>query len=281
MTSTVLMTANVARRIVATAALGLAGLVLSTSARAIDIGGTDPTETLTDSIASCEGRDGKFYKDCVITASYSPGSLTGDDSDFKASFDAWNEKNPAGGKWTLADGGALPGGKFEINEFDADARSTVGELKIRIGWIYDGADKSDYKWSQAIAANFTRDPPGRSDPYVTMDVGPTAGCSDGVLATHCPPLYRFQYDDRHFFDGPRAPWPDSSFDGYAILSKVDRTTRTLTIYEGVEYGFKLAAKVVPEPETWVFMVVLGAGVAWRVRRGQSSTRSLVGPIHGA
>ncbi|MCU0868753.1 MAG: PEP-CTERM sorting domain-containing protein [Burkholderiales bacterium] len=247
--------------------IALLGGVLpwSGAAHAIAIAGTDATETLTDTIAACDGIDGKAYADCTNTARYSTTSLKGDNASFRKAFDAWNGRNTAGGQWNLKDGGALPGGKFEISTFDADARATVGELIIQIDWAYDGADKGDFKWAQALQANFTVSPRAAVPAYFDMDVGAAAGCDDATLLKQCPPLYPFQYADRKFYDGPRAPWPDGLFDGWTFLSKVDRTTRTLTIYEGVEYGFKLSARLVPEPGTWVMVLVLGSAAAWRSR----------------
>jgi hypothetical protein len=260
----------VVRRTLAAAALACAASI-SAPAHAIAIAGTDATETLTDSIAACVGRDGTAYRDCTNTASYNTTSLKGTDADFKKGFDAWNGTQAADQKWSLKDGGNLPGGKFEISTFDADARASVGELIIQIDWKYDGADKGDFKWTQGLESNFSISADAIVPAFFELDVGSATGCDDANLDKQCPPFYPFQYADRKFYDGPKAPWPNGFFDASTFLSKVDRTTRTLTIYEGVEYGFKLAAKVVPEPETWVFMLVLGAGVAWRVRRGHEST----------
>jgi hypothetical protein len=257
-------------RLLSATAIALAAFALD--ARAIPIAGTDATETKIDTIAFCDGIDGKAYADCKNTADYSTTSLKGDDASFKKAFDGWNAKNAADKKWNLKDGGAAPGGKLEISQFDADARRTVGELLIKIEWKYDGADKGDFKWSQGLETNFTTDPRAAVPAYFDMDVGTAAGCDDSVLLTQCPPLYPFQYADRSFFDGPRAPWPEGIFHAWAFLSKSDPTTRTLTIYEGVKYGFDLSVgRMVPEPETWMFAIVAVAVVGWRMRnRAQSA-----------
>lgn len=252
-------------RLLPVAAIALAAL--SFDARAIPIAGTDATETKSDSIAFCDGIDGKAYADCKNVAYYDTDSLKGDDASFKKAFDGWNAKNAADKKWNLKDGGALPGGKFEISQFDADARRTVGELIIRIQWKYDGADKGDFKWSQGLETNFTVSPDAAVPAFFDMDVRAAAGCDDSVLDKQCPPLYPFQYADRRFYDGPKAPWPEGFFHAWTFLSKSDPTTRTLTIYEGVKYGFDLSVgRMVPEPQTWVFAAVAIAVVGWRMRR---------------
>ena len=90
-----------------------------------------------------------------------------------------------------------------------------------------------------------------------------AGAKD---STFCDPIYPFQYGtsvagyyakvgssyygplgDDVFYDAPQGLWPDASFEAVTLLSEVDTATDTLTVYQGVEYGFTLTAA---EPPAW-------------------------------
>lgn len=246
--------------------------IIASPAGAIEIKITDPTPHLTDTIAKCDGRNADKYKDCKSTVYVKDKSAKSDDAEFKKSFDEWNKGNAANAKWSRKEGGALPGGKLEIVALDANANSFNGGFSdsnqgggyngFRIDWTYAGADKTDFFWSQGLYDNYAN---GKLVPkFYEMDVKP-AGCDNTNLLAKCPPLYPFQYADRHFFDGPRGPWPTASFDAVAMLSKVDFTKRELTVYEGVYWGFQLSATLVPEPETWAMMLLGLGSVMWRVR----------------
>lgn len=82
---------------------------------------TDATSTLRADRAACTGYvDSIRYRNCASTAAISTTVLAGNDAEFKKSFDAWNAgitDNDA--KWTLINGGALPGGNFRVSIFDA------------------------------------------------------------------------------------------------------------------------------------------------------------------
>ncbi len=54
---------------------------------------------------------------------------------------------------------------------------------------------------------------------------------------------------------------------FSFLSKTDFTTRTLTIYEGVNYGFELDAFRLPKPSNLLLFLVgvIGVSVA-RIQR---------------
>jgi hypothetical protein len=225
-------------------------------ADAITINVTDPTPHYKDTIGACTGIGGP-YKDCTSTAYLNTTSLTGKNADFKKSFDAWNAANPIDKKWSLVNGGALPGGAFDVSIFDALAYPSVGGLEIQINWTYDGSDKNDYKWTQGLYNNYLLDG-SIVNPFYEMDVI-ASGCDNSVLLKQCPPLYPFQYEDRRFYDKPLAPWPNSFFDAHTFLAKSNFDTRQLTIYEGVNYGFKLS--VVPGP-----MPILGLVVGFRFSR---------------
>jgi hypothetical protein len=235
---------------------------------AIEIKITDATPTYEATRATCTGWDGKAYKDCKSKAKIDDKKSADAKNDaFGKSFKAWNDANAAGKKWTLKDGGALPGGTLNVNIFDALAFEKTGGLEIRVEWDYAGADKDQFFWSQGLYDNFAFSPDRVVKPMYEMDVKP-AGCDDSLLKK-CPPLYPFQYADRHFYDKPLGVWPDSFFDAVSFLSKVDAGSRELTIYEGLAYGFALSATLaVPEPTTWALLVagLLLLALVQRTRR---------------
>ena len=221
------------------------------------------------------GLSGPRYVNCANAAFLNLNDGTAlrlDDTSFKLSFDAWNMGNAANGKWTLLDGGALPGGEFDVFRFRTfvTRTGTVGGVDIGVSWEYDGADKGDFKWTQGIFDNYDVD--GTIKPAIfALDVRATAGCDNADLGKQCPPLYPLQFDDRRFEDTPRAPWPNGFFTGFPYLSKVDFAKRQLTIYEGLEYDFVLNAEPAPVPAsptlTLIFAALLGfRAAAWRAGR---------------
>lgn len=221
-------------------------------------------------IAACVGSDGTNYKDCTSAAHLNAtNSLVGNDAEFKKSFDAWNATNAAGAKWTLANGGNLPGGAFNVSIFDALAFVTAGGLEIQIDWTYTGADKGNFKWAQGLFDNYLVDGSIVAAHY-EVDVR-AAGCDNTNLEKQCPPLYPIQWADQpadlDFYDKPLGPWPNSSFEAWTFLSKADFTARQLTIFEGVNYGFRLS---VSEPPTWLLFVI---GTACLIARMRETTRS--------
>lgn len=235
-------------------------LLAASLAQAVTITITDPDKKLVATTPTCTGFfDSLPYKDCTSTATLSTTSLSGDDAEFKKSFDAWNGGLAADKKWTIENGGALPGGELKVSTLQATVGNTIGGMEVRIYWTYDGADKSKFQWSQGLKDNYIIGTGGKiTDPYHEMD---NAGSKDS-------PLYPFQYDDRHFYDGPDGPMPNGSFAARAFLSQVDTATRKLTLYEGVSYGFTLSATPVPEPSSLamtLFSLVVLMGARYRSR----------------
>jgi hypothetical protein len=238
------------------------GLVLAAQpAAAIKITAGKATDTA--SVAKCTAKKpvAKF-KDCTSNAHVDKvTSLKGDNAEYAKAFKAWNDGLPADKKWTLKDGGALPDSTLTIKDggFAATASATVGGASLRVFWDYAGADKTDYVWSTGLFDNYLLDDTIKDKPFYEID---NSGRTDN-------PIGSFQYDDRHYFDGPDAPWPNASFEAYSFLSKADKTNRILTIYEGIQWGFILNATPAgaPEPEAWM-MLIAGfgfVGVAMRRR----------------
>lgn len=247
------------RTLLATATIALVPL----GARAITVTVTDPNPTYVATRADCMGYfDSKPYKDCKSTASIAAASIGGADAEFKKSFDAWNAGLANDKKWTLVDGGKLPGGELKVTVFDAYVTNTTGGVEINVVWEYDesktGIAKDLFKWSQGLRDNYITSPAKMVPLFYEMDVG----------GSTTSPLYPFQYADRHFYDRPVAPLTEGTFIAKALLARVDDTFRTLTTYEGVAYEFQLSGVVpVPEPGTAGLLGLGGLGLLmWSVRR---------------
>ena len=239
------------------ACASLVALALPGGAHAVAIKLTDPTPTYLAEAAHCVGVDATAYTHCTSTALLDLGaSLGGSDASFKQSFDAWNTGNAATGKWSLKDGGKLPGGIFQVSTFDAIAEAGSGGLEIQIDWTYAGADKGDYFWAQGLYDNYSPSLGKMIEPIYKMDV------LDGKdLAA---PLYPFSYAERYFYDMPAGFWPGAFFEARAFIAQADYTARILTLYEGVSYEFHLE---IPEP-SGALLALLGLGslAARRPRR---------------
>jgi hypothetical protein len=73
----------------------------------------------------------------------------------------------------------------------------------------------------------------------------------------CGPIYPFQYGSKYenytldgipvgvdpFYDATQGDWTNADFDSLAPLSKASEATHTLTVYQGISYGFDLSATV--------------------------------------
>lgn len=246
-------------------------LCIGQDAKAIGITVTDATPIYVATVPYCAGGP-VMNQNCTSTAHLNLTSLTDAQADagedFRNSFDAWTATADGAG-WTLAKGGALPGGELKVTIFDAYASYEVGGLEISIDWTYAGADKNQFFWTQGLYDNYLLDG-SIVPPFYEMDVVSNAACASDPFK-FCPPLYPFQYVDRHFYDFPAAPWPNSFFYAETFLSKVNYTTKVLTIYEGVEYDFQLSAQPTPEPATLLLMLPCLA--AYAVRRWREKRRS--------
>jgi hypothetical protein len=96
------------------------------------------------------------------------------------------------------------------------------------------------------------------------------------LQAYQDPIYMFQGPlvggFNRFFDGPNLPYETpASFRGIALLSAVNTTTKTLTVFNnGVSYGFDLSVTPSPEPSMMVVSSLVVAGMVWAHRRRRRS-----------
>jgi hypothetical protein len=136
--------------------------------------------------------------------------------------------------WTVANGGAL-NATYNITTYDAYNDCPTGGAEIRIMYVPGPGTPAPVRWSQAIFTNHRRG--GVEGVWASyMDV--IAGSADPFVWD--PPAYPYQYTDSQFYDKPSRPCPAGGFirwDGEAYPTAIDYTTQTITVYEGVEWGF--------------------------------------------
>jgi hypothetical protein len=209
---------------------------------------------------------------------------------FTDAFKAWNDAN--GGLWTLQNGGILQGVSIKSVLFGPAASQDMGGDFVAGGDLIlitlNGSRKklANLVWTQALFINYTPVLGPLPAPIVALDtfdlsqngsnpdfpktcVAASSGASPSGGA-FCGPIYPFQYGTMlrnqtfagvpfgvdPFFDAPTGLWPDASDDAIVLLSQVDSQTHTLTVFQGLGYGFVLS---VPEPSTWaLFLLALPA-----------------------
>ena len=287
----------------------LAGLALSAMWALAPVGAHAAVESASVSEPSC---DGGLLTSCVDTA-YMNTSLVGANSQFIGSpviagsstpatftsaFDAWDAAN--GNSWKLVNGGVL---SLSINaHVGLDAGQFSAGLQPVIFTISGASSSllSRLVWTQALVANYTPLQGPLAEPIQTLDTFsfsqnaagsnpnfPTT-CGAGSAAA-CGPIYPFQYGSTlsqdqldgvplgvdPFYDAPQGEWPDASFDAITLLSTMSTATDTLTVYDGVSYGFALSAfgnvsaagalqasSAIPEPSTWAMMLIGFGGLGF-------------------
>lgn len=179
---------------------------------------------------------------------------------FVSAFDSWNNSLPAGSKWTLDNllgpghGGPLSDQAtltVTMNQAFVDTMAgcgvSCGGTIFAIDYTPGVSDPSsiidpahigsaDAVWTQDIFTNKKLNPSLPGNPYLDNPPG-IAGADLG------PPAYPFQYTASSFYDAPSRD-ATAYWYGVAWISTADYTTRDLTLYSGVAWGFT----VVPVPE---------------------------------
>lgn len=211
-----------------------------------------------DTPARCVATNG-----IVTSTAYGPTLIEASDpfwADYTSAFNSWNASLPLAQQWTLnllSLGSLSDSALIVVDLYRAYVNEgcglTCGGAEIDI--LYepgdgdpsviglDGIGALDAVWTQSVFTNQKRNPSLPGNPY--LDNAP-----DTVNPDLGPPAYPFQYTDSSFYDKPGrdayALWLAEAF-----LSQIDYTTRTVTLYAGVEWGFQ----VVPEPST-LFLVAV-------------------------
>jgi hypothetical protein len=216
------------------------------------------------------------------------GTQTIGEENFATAFSVWAATQTT--KWTLVTGSDL-NLTLTVDPFRTKAYTNVGGLNPNPGITITVSNYTpgvgdpalnQLVWSQGLAINFR---PGggnaaynTSTVYNTMDdysfnqftggcTAPPANSNGAAGTTYCDPIYPFQDGNVSFSDSPLAPYPNGSFRGVAMLSSVSygaNNTATLTVYDGVSYGFDTF--VTPEPGGLTLLIVgLIALLSWRER----------------
>ena len=229
------------------------------------------------------------------------------DQNFIDAFGLWNETQ--GGAWTLNVGGLLDL-RFEINIVPNAALTFGGVRPITVAIenykpAAGGPALADLAWMQALYVNYR--PPmttGIEPPLLMLDdyeysngggrewrgrgpfslgckpIPATFGVDNGltfdrtgalVPRPFCGPIYPFQFADSRFEDVAQSLWPASSLRGIALLSTLDLAKKTVTIYQGVDWGYDLTATAVPEPANAALVGIGLLLVLCAVRHAKAST----------
>jgi hypothetical protein len=204
---------------------------------------------------------------------------------FNVGFDAWNTRNnnsnnPPGVNqgWTVSKG-ADPGGAFTVNiaqaeQFDAAnniANNPVakGGLEIRIipnAALLDTLNTAvtnlggDYKitWVQALYDNYTT-AGSTVIPFYEMDT--TSATNPSYTDSYAP-----QPGGNGFYDQPKPRYqpfgtPQAFFYADAYIGIESVSKKTLTIYDGVDYGFNNFVQA-PEPGTSLLLAAGMTCIIW-------------------
>jgi len=209
---------------------------------------------------------------CYINSYLSTQPLNSGDPFFAQALSNWNAGKPAAEQWSIVQGGALPG-ILLISEFYTFDENYSGTLKHdllgqRVGGVeivatYVPAASNDplesipWYWAQAVSANYASPPSSHlSSPgsgFTTMD---DAIFSNNTSSSYWGlPVYPVQ--DGPFYDAPHSPdhlGYDTYFHAANFLVTLDAAENTLTVYQGVSYGWDIYC--VPEPSP---LVLLGIG----------------------
>jgi hypothetical protein len=209
---------------------------------------------------SLAGANSEFIGAPVVGGSSTPATFT-------SAFDSWNAAN--GDAWTLLDGGLL---NVSINVYIGVSAGPFGAGLNPVVFTVAGSEQTlaDLVWTQALVVNYTALTPGPlAEPIETLDTFSLSAGSPGFPTScvpassgasppggaFCDPIYPFQYGDTlagfsldgiplgvdPFIDAPSGLWPNASFDAVTLLSAVT-VPDTLTVYQGVEYGFTSAPR---------------------------------------
>ncbi|MGD0496821.1 MAG: PEP-CTERM sorting domain-containing protein [Bryobacteraceae bacterium] len=206
---------------------------------------------------------------CMTTAYFDASSLDAQVDGgvvdlFQQAFNTWNASGGGQG-WTLVKAPDV-GTTFTVDTATAQqfAGVTLGGLTIHVavgGTLPTAGANEQLVWSQGLYINYTVGPQAPAVPgYYAMDTSTLSNLDCSQANIFCPPAYPYQYNDDSFYDQPKAFYnpprtTQDFFNGDAYLSVENTATKTLTIYDGVSYGFQ--NYVSPEPGAWL---LFGSGI---------------------
>jgi hypothetical protein len=173
---------------------------------------------------------------------------------FLEAFTAWNTSGGGQG-WKLVDG--TNGGRNDLNgtvsvstftamSFDADPKLLGGvqvtwDINITSGLPALGKNQQ-FVWAQALYddTDFSKEFP--VPPFFEMD----------ITDNNCAPVYKCYFDPAGpFNDRVRLPFYGNFFEAETFYGITDTDAKTLTIFDGLDYGFVNTA---PEPPAWSLML---------------------------
>ncbi|MBU0640027.1 MAG: hypothetical protein KKB50_14265 [Planctomycetes bacterium] len=135
--------------------------------------------------------------------------------------------------YTMNNGGTL-NGTLRIQKYDAYNDDNPGGAEFRMYYEKGTGDPDPIQWAQGILTNHRLNGPvGTWASYMDVKVDTDPNTAE-------PPLYPYQYPDLHFYDKPARPCPDNGvilWVGEAYVTQTDTGAQTMTIYDGVEWGF--------------------------------------------
>ena len=222
---------------------------------------------------------------------------------FTSAFGAWNAAN--GDHWKLVNGGVADV-TVTPSLVGLGANAYGGGLDPVIFTVSGPAGVLKHLvWTQALVVNFSplygplsapiqyldsfdfSQNAAGDNPYFPTTCSPASFGASPPGGAFCGPVYPFQYGSTlngqrfdgvplgvdPFVDAPEGGWPNASFEAITLLSAVTAPD-TLTVYQGVAYGFTLS---VPEPPTWaLLMLALPALVAITARHRRSAPVLAIG-----
>ena len=168
---------------------------------------------------------------------------------FEREFAAWNLTNPADGKWTLQFGGN-PNGTFKVRSASTHLGGVFFIVRLDTVALPAPGNNQVLGWTQGLHDNIASDLSKIVAPQYGLDI--TSKPCQNDKDPRCPPLYPSQYPNHAFFDNPKFPFqpPGMSqafFEATDYLSLADYTTRTLTVYDGIDYSWYNSVAVSPVP----------------------------------
>jgi hypothetical protein len=170
---------------------------------------------------------------------------------FKRAFDRWNTSLPADQQWSIVPETLSPTAEFDVTTYRPyiaegnGCGQNCGGAELRIGYTPGAATDpsaitgrnnilpTDGVWAQSIGTNKKGRGSLPGNPYLD-------GEPKSARTQLAPPAYSFQYVGSRFFDKPGRT-ADAYWLGQVFLTEADYTTRTLKVYDGIGWGFTVAA----------------------------------------